>query len=95
MPRILRSPGRKSFRVEKVSVPNADGARSAAPASRRPKTKSALGSNCVILVVGQLTSGLTLGNGHRQEWVCHVSNVPTGDMEFASINERGRQLRRS
>ena len=24
----------------------------------------------------------------------HVRFVPTGDMEFASINERGRQLRR-
>jgi hypothetical protein len=30
MPRILRSPGSKSFRLEKVSVPNADGARSGA-----------------------------------------------------------------
>ena len=27
MPRILRSPGSKSFRLENVSVPNADGAR--------------------------------------------------------------------
>ena len=30
MPRILRSPGSKSFTLEKVSVPNADGARSGA-----------------------------------------------------------------
>ena len=44
MPRILRSPGSKSFRLENVSVPNADGARCERRRHpRRPKAKSALG----------------------------------------------------
>src|SRR5260370_14175345 len=44
MPRILRSPGSKSFRLENVSVPNADGARcERRQHPRRPKAKSALG----------------------------------------------------
>ena len=44
MPRILRSPGSKSFRLENVPVPNADGGRcERRQHPRRPKAKSALG----------------------------------------------------
>src|SRR6266702_5126745 len=44
MPRILRSPGSKSFRLENVSVPNADGARCERGGHpRRPKARPALG----------------------------------------------------
>jgi hypothetical protein len=44
MPRILRSPGSKSFRLENVSVSNADGARCERRRHlRRPKAKSAKG----------------------------------------------------
>ena len=46
MPRILRSPGSKSFRLENVSVPNADGARCERRRHRRrPKAKSAKGQS--------------------------------------------------
>jgi hypothetical protein len=46
MPRILRSPGSKSFRLENVSVPNEDGARcERRQHPRRPKAKFALGQN--------------------------------------------------
>jgi hypothetical protein len=44
MPRILRSPGSRSFRLENVSVPIADGARCERRRHpRRPKAKSVSG----------------------------------------------------
>jgi hypothetical protein len=46
MPRILRSPGGKPFKLENVSVPNADGARCERRwHPRRPKAKSDLGQS--------------------------------------------------
>ncbi len=47
MPRILRSPRSKSFRLENVSVPNADGARCGRRRNpERTQSEVRLGSRC-------------------------------------------------
>src|SRR6266446_1492207 len=69
MPRILRSPGSKSFRLEKVSVPNADVAR----CERRP------GAWAVSRVYGDVTpvhsheNPVLWGRHHPLE----IDNLPT------------------
>jgi hypothetical protein len=66
MPRILRSPGSKSFRLENVSVSNADGARCERRRHlRRPKAKSALGQKRRF-DRAPITSGLPPINRHSQ-----------------------------
>jgi hypothetical protein len=70
MPRIiLRSPRSKSFRLENVSVPNADGARCERRRHRRrPKAKSAQGviRDRPETVASPAMSAVPLNRGHRQ-----------------------------
>lgn len=53
MPRILRSPGSKSFRLENVSVPNADGARCGRRRNpERTQSEVRLGSKAAVRTGG-------------------------------------------
>src|ERR1700682_5230918 len=76
MPRILRSPGSKSFRLENVSVPNADGARcERRQHPRRLKAKSALGQSLQKRDVFAKSAFPLIATGERTSR--DVSNVPT------------------
>src|SRR6266436_557443 len=80
MPRILRSPGSKSFRLENVSVPNGDGGRcERRQHPRRPKAKSTLGSLAPFSAWAS-HFWFTPINGPRQI-ARHVSKVPTSDKD--------------
>jgi hypothetical protein len=89
MPRVLRSPRSKSFRLENVSVPNADVARCERRRHPwRPETKSAWGQSRRFDRV-QPTSGLT----PQADIIAdrrHVSKVPRGDMASHLQMKRSR-----